>query len=139
MIRLCRQAGIPVRELDFTLTQAGMPPSSLQEAQALLPPPLPPLHPTPGTARRGLGRRPPLLEGPCSAYQEASVLCLALQAYSADEAFVTGTFAGQIPVREIDGRQVGAGLRGPLVQRLQGLYAGLCDTQAAAGRLPVTD
>lgn len=67
------------------------------------------------------------------------MFCALLQAYSADEAFVTGTFAGQIPVREIDGRRVGAGARGPLVQRLQGLYAALCDAQAAAGRLPLTD
>ncbi|KAL4439885.1 hypothetical protein ABPG75_002886 [Micractinium tetrahymenae] len=81
VIRLCRESGIPLRELDFTLTQA----------------------------------------------------------YSADEAFVTGTFAGQIPVREIDGRRIGSGKRGPVAQRLQGLYAALCDAQAAAGRLPVTD
>ncbi|PSC69247.1 aminotransferase class IV [Micractinium conductrix] len=75
-IRLCRAAGIPVRELDFSLTQV----------------------------------------------------------YSAEEAFVTGTFAGQIPVTEVDGRRIGSGARGPTVQRLQQLYAALCDEQAAAGR-----
>src|ERR671926_19787 len=41
--------------------------------------------------------------------------------YGADEAFVTGTFAGIVPVREIDGRQLTC--RGPMVARLQRLYA----------------
>jgi branched-chain amino acid aminotransferase len=41
--------------------------------------------------------------------------------YGADEAFVTGTFAGIVPVREIDGREVEC--RGPVVERLQRLYA----------------
>jgi branched-chain amino acid aminotransferase len=41
--------------------------------------------------------------------------------YGADEAFVTGTFAGIVPVREIDGRQLNC--RGPIVERLQKLYA----------------
>ena len=43
------------------------------------------------------------------------------EAYGADEAFVTGTFAGVVPVRSIDGRAISAG-RGPMVERLQGLY-----------------
>ncbi len=49
-------------------------------------------------------------------------------AYSADEAFVTGTFAGIVPVVEIDGRQIGNvdlqadDRRGPMVRRLQALY-----------------
>jgi branched-chain amino acid aminotransferase len=41
--------------------------------------------------------------------------------YGADEAFVTGTFAGIVPVREVDGRKLEC--RGPIVQRLQQLYA----------------
>jgi branched-chain amino acid aminotransferase len=41
--------------------------------------------------------------------------------YGADEAFVTGTFAGIVPVREVDGRQLTC--RGPMVERLQRLYA----------------
>jgi branched-chain amino acid aminotransferase len=44
------------------------------------------------------------------------------QVYSADEAFCTGTFAGVVPVRKIDGRQIGDALPGPTVQRLQKLY-----------------
>lgn len=45
-----------------------------------------------------------------------------MQTYSADEAFVTGTFAGLTPVFDIDGRTIGEGKRGPMVDRLQGLY-----------------
>src|SRR5690606_6043232 len=46
------------------------------------------------------------------------------EAYSAEEAFVTGTFAGVVPVRSIDGRTIGDGtaLPGPMATRLQGLY-----------------
>lgn len=64
IIELCRDAGIPVFEKNFTLTQV----------------------------------------------------------YSADEAFTTGTFAGLVPVTEVDGRQISAA-RGPMVERLQRLYA----------------
>lgn len=45
-----------------------------------------------------------------------------MQTYSADEAFVTGTFAGLTPVVDIDGRTIGNGQRGPMVDRLQALY-----------------
>lgn len=51
------------------------------------------------------------------------------QVYSADEAFVTGTFAGVIPVREVDGRVIGAGRRGPVVERLQGAYKALVERE----------
>jgi branched-chain amino acid aminotransferase len=47
------------------------------------------------------------------------------EVYSAEEAFVTGTFAGVAPVRSIDGRSIGDVLPGPMVQRLQGLYKDL--------------
>ena len=42
--------------------------------------------------------------------------------YNAAEAFVTGTFAGVVPVRTVDGRTIGTGARGPVVERLQELY-----------------
>ena len=42
--------------------------------------------------------------------------------YAADEAFVTGTFAGVVPVVEVDGRQVGDGQRGSRVYSLQQHY-----------------
>ena len=63
IIDICREAGIPVFEKNFTLTQV----------------------------------------------------------YSADEAFTTGTFAGLVPVIEVDGRTI-SGTRGPMVDRLQALY-----------------
>lgn len=51
--------------------------------------------------------------------------------YSADEAFVTGTFAGLVPVRQVDGRQIGSGQRGPMVERLQSLYMQLLEEECA--------
>jgi branched-chain amino acid aminotransferase len=42
--------------------------------------------------------------------------------YSADEAFLTGTFGAQTPVGSIDGRQIGSGQMGPMTERLRGLY-----------------
>ncbi len=51
--------------------------------------------------------------------------------YGADEAFVTGTFAGLIPAVEIDGRTIGSSARGPLTERLQQLYADRIDWEAA--------
>ncbi|MBI1235839.1 MAG: aminotransferase class IV [Alphaproteobacteria bacterium] len=63
IIEICRQAGIPVFEKNFTLTQV----------------------------------------------------------YSADEAFTTGTFAGLVPVTEVDGRRI-SDTRGPMVEHLQALY-----------------
>ena len=42
--------------------------------------------------------------------------------YSADEAFVTGTFGALTPVVEIDGRTIGDGMPGPATARLQELY-----------------
>ena len=53
--------------------------------------------------------------------------------YGADEAFVTGTFAGVIPVIDVDGRTLSDGRRGPLTKRLQDLYAALVDAQTAGG------
>jgi branched-chain amino acid aminotransferase len=57
------------------------------------------------------------------------------EVYGADEAFVTGTFAGVVPVREVDGRVLGDGRRGPLVERLQGLYRARV-ARDVAGRKP---
>ena len=45
--------------------------------------------------------------------------------YSADEAFVTGTFGGITPVVEVDGRRIGIGVPGPTTSRLASLYQGL--------------
>ncbi|MEM7443561.1 MAG: aminotransferase class IV [Pseudomonadota bacterium] len=73
VIDLCRDAGIPARERNFSLTQV----------------------------------------------------------YSADEAFVTGTFAGLVPVTEVDGRAIGSGKPGPMISRLRGLYAELIEKLAS--------
>ena len=51
--------------------------------------------------------------------------------YGAEEAFVTGTFAGVVPVTQVDGRKL-TEARGPMVERLQGLYKALMDRDAAA-------
>lgn len=56
--------------------------------------------------------------------------------YSAREAFVTGTFAGVVPVRSVDGRTIGDGRRGPIVERLQALYGELVDADVAARAAP---
>jgi branched-chain amino acid aminotransferase len=56
--------------------------------------------------------------------------------YSAREAFVTGTFAGVVPVRSVDGRTIGDRRRGPLVERLQLLYRKLVDDDVAARVAP---
>ena len=50
--------------------------------------------------------------------------------YGADEAFVTGTFAGVVPATEVDGRILTEG-RGPMVERLQGLYKQLIENDVA--------
>ena len=54
--------------------------------------------------------------------------------YSAEECFVTGTFAGVLPVREVDGRQIGDGKRGPVVKRLQEAYVREVNAVASRGR-----
>ena len=51
--------------------------------------------------------------------------------YGADEAFVTGTFAGVVPATEVDGRILSKG-RGPMVERLQTLYKALIERDTAA-------
>ncbi len=56
--------------------------------------------------------------------------------YGADEAFVTGTFAGIAPVAEVDGRVLGeAGVngwgRGPVVEQLQRWYVDLIEESVA--------
>jgi branched-chain amino acid aminotransferase len=44
------------------------------------------------------------------------------EVYVADEAFFTGTAAEVTPIRELDGRTIGAGKRGPVTEKLQALY-----------------
>ncbi len=44
------------------------------------------------------------------------------EVYIADEAFFTGTAAEVTPIREVDGRTIGAGARGPVTERLQSAF-----------------
>ena len=60
------------------------------------------------------------------AYQKSFSLT---DVYGAQEAFVTGTFAGIVPVHEIDGRPMAPG---PMTRRLREGYADLVDRDVAA-------
>lgn len=44
------------------------------------------------------------------------------EVYVADEAFFTGTAAEVTPIRELDGRKIGSGSRGPITEKLQSSY-----------------
>jgi branched-chain amino acid aminotransferase len=52
--------------------------------------------------------------------------------YDAQEAFVTGTFGGVVPVRAVDGRTLDVAPEGGLTRRLDALYNELKDEDAAA-------
>ena len=59
--------------------------------------------------------------------------------YAADEAFVTGTFAGLTPVASVDGRAlpargVAGDASGPVTRRLRELYLALRDAEARRAR-----
>ncbi len=53
------------------------------------------------------------------------------EVYVADEAFFTGTAAEVTPIRELDGRSIGSGSRGPITEKLQSTYFDLVH-----GRVP---
>jgi branched-chain amino acid aminotransferase len=54
------------------------------------------------------------------------------ETYSADEAFLTGTFGGQTPVATIDGKQIGDGRgAGPVTRRISSLYQNLVRTNTS--------
>ena len=46
------------------------------------------------------------------------------EVYVADEAFFTGTAAEVVPIREVDNRTIGTGVRGPITETLQRIYLG---------------
>lgn len=55
-----------------------------------------------------------------------------VETYSAEEIFLTGTFGGQTPVSEVDGRGVGNGaLPGPVTSHIQSLYQALIHRDTA--------
>ena len=49
--------------------------------------------------------------------------------YSADEAFVTGTFGAQTPVVDVDGRTIGEGKPGVMVKKIRELYHAMAEAQ----------
>ena len=53
------------------------------------------------------------------------------EVYIADEAFFTGTAAEVTPIREVDNRQIGMGVRGPITERVQSRFF-----DAVHGRIP---
>ncbi|MBK1733779.1 branched chain amino acid aminotransferase [Halorhodospira abdelmalekii] len=53
------------------------------------------------------------------------------EVYVADEAFFTGTAAEVTPIRELDGRTIGNGCRGPMTERLQRRYFDLVEGRDA--------
>ena len=53
--------------------------------------------------------------------------------HSADEVFVTGTFAGVIPVISVDGKNIGNGSRGNVTKDLQHWYAQDIENLADSG------
>lgn len=54
------------------------------------------------------------------------------EVYVADEAFFTGTAAEVLPIRQLDGRIIGSGDRGPITKKLQTMYF-----DAVKGRRPL--
>ncbi len=54
-----------------------------------------------------------------------------VDAYAADEAFISGTFGAQTPVVEIDGRRIGDGVAGPMLHRIRALYMELIAKHSA--------
>ena len=54
------------------------------------------------------------------------------EVYVADEAFFTGTAAEVTPIRELDGRTIGCGSRGPVTEKLQKKYFDVVHGRSAA-------
>ncbi len=54
------------------------------------------------------------------------------EVYVAEEAFFTGTAAEVTPIREVDGRQIGCGSRGPVTEKLQAKYFDVVHGRSAA-------
>ncbi|MCY1495494.1 Branched-chain-amino-acid aminotransferase [compost metagenome] len=54
------------------------------------------------------------------------------EVYIADEAFFTGTAAEVTPIREVDGRKIGIGRRGPVTEKLQKAYFDLVTGKTSA-------
>jgi len=53
------------------------------------------------------------------------------EVYCCDEAFFTGTAAEVTPIRELDGRQIGIGRRGPITAQIQARYFDVVNGRSA--------
>jgi len=53
------------------------------------------------------------------------------EVYCADEAFFTGTAAEVTPIRELDGRTIGEGSRGPVTEKIQSMFFDIVGGKAA--------
>lgn len=88
------------------------------------------------TVRGGMLHTPPTSAGCLDGITRASVIEIArdlgyetreenltrTDLYNADEAFFTGTAAEVTPIREVDDRVVGEGIRGPITKEIQGTF-----------------
>jgi branched-chain amino acid aminotransferase len=106
-------------------------------------------------ARDGVLMTPPLQAGCLDGITRHSVMTIARDLgyevsienlvrsdlYNADEAFFTGTAAELTPIREIDDRVVGEGMRGPITKELQGAFfsATKGETERYSGWLTYVD
>ncbi|HVU10596.1 MAG TPA: aminotransferase class IV [Phototrophicaceae bacterium] len=57
-----------------------------------------------------------------------------IDVYDADEAFVTGTFAGLVPVTQVDGHLIGEDMAHRMMDSLRALYAAAIQQASEAGR-----
>ncbi|MDH3518894.1 MAG: branched-chain-amino-acid transaminase [Myxococcales bacterium] len=87
--------------------------------------------------RDGVLRTPPSTDGALEGVTRATVLELAAELgipareqtlgrfdlFAADEVFLTGTGAGLVPARSLDGRRLGAGAPGPIFEKIRGAFA----------------
>ncbi|MEP6987360.1 MAG: aminotransferase class IV [Chloroflexota bacterium] len=61
-----------------------------------------------------------------------------IDVYDADEAFVTGTFAGLVPVTQVDGHPIGEDTSHPMISKLGALYAVTIQQASEAGHPHIT-
>ena len=52
--------------------------------------------------------------------------------FAADEMFLTGSGAGVVGVRSLDGRRVGSGARGPVTAKVEAAHRQLAETEGDA-------
>lgn len=56
--------------------------------------------------------------------------------FTADEAFITSSIKGIVPVVRVNGRRIGSGRRGPMTLRLQELYEARMERECRSGSSP---